>query len=619
MCGIIGIVSANSPIENKSWLMLARDTMIHRGPDDFGEWWSRDNKVGLGHRRLSIIDISSSGHQPMLDSQEKVSIVFNGEIYNYLDLKNKLIKKGYSFKSSSDTEVILYAYLEWGIEFLNHLNGMFAICLYDIEKNKIFIARDRAGEKPLFYKFENGLLKFASELKALLINNASENKINYDSFDCFLYMGFVPGNRSIIENINKLPAAHYLEFDLNSNLLKKTKYWNIPNFNNNILESKFLIKELEFLLEDSVKKQMVADVSVGVLLSGGLDSSLITAMAARTSSKIKTFTVRFPGYSQFDETKHARLISNYFNTEHIELVATEATIELMPILAKQFDEPIIDSSMIPTYLVSKLIRNHCTVALGGDGGDELFGGYGHHSRLIKLHQNFKSFPIGLRSAISKISENILPSGFKGKNWLQSLSIDLENKVPLIATYFDKKIRNHILSNSNLPLIAEQIWNERTSNNKDLLQRVTRMDFENYLPEDILVKVDRASMINSLEIRAPFLDHRIIEFAYSHIPSNLKATSTDRKILLKMLAKSILPKEFDYNRKQGFSIPLSSWITSGPWLKYFEDILLSSNDTIFDKNEVLKLFKGHKNGRSNGERLFSLVLFELWRKEYKIIF
>ena len=169
MCGIIGIVSANSPIENKSWLMLARDTMIHRGPDDFGEWWSRDNKVGLGHRRLSIIDISSSGHQPMLDSQEKVSIVFNGEIYNYLDLKNKLIKKGYSFKSSSDTEVILYAYLEWGIEFLNHLNGMFAICLYDIEKNKIFIARDRAGEKPLFYKFENGLLKFASELKALLI------------------------------------------------------------------------------------------------------------------------------------------------------------------------------------------------------------------------------------------------------------------------------------------------------------------------------------------------------------------------------------------------------------------------------------------------------------------
>ena len=342
-------------------------------------------------------------------------------------------------------------------------------------------------------------------------------------------------------------------------------------------------------------------------------------MAARSSSKIKTFTIRFPGYSQYDETKHARLIANYFNTEHIELIASEATVDLLPLLAKQFDEPIIDSSMVPTYLVSKLIKNHCTVALGGDGGDELFGGYGHHSRLLNLQEKIGFVPKGIRSNVAKIAENYLPVGFKGRNWLQGLDIDLQNSLPLIASYFDRSIRNKIILNRHLPLSAESIRQCRIPITKDILQRATRMDFENYLPEDILVKVDRASMINSLEVRAPFLDYRLIEFAYSKVPSRLKATKLDKKILLKNLAKQILPKEFDYSRKQGFSIPLSSWLNGGPWLKYFEEVLLSSNDPIFDKKEVLKLINGQKAGRSNSERLFALVLFELWRKEYEISF
>lgn len=619
MCAIIGVASTKNVSFAKDWLKTGRDTMIHRGPDDYGEWWSKDELVGLGHRRLSIIDITSGGHQPMLDTSENLSIVFNGEIYNYIELKELLVKKGYEFRSSSDTEVLLNAYLEWGINFLQHLNGMFSFCIYDIRKKRIFIARDRSGEKPLFYYLKNGILKFSSELKAILKDENLEKKLDLDSFDCFLSMGFVPGMRSIIESVNKLPPAHYLEFNLENGNIEITKYWNLPEFINCDIDEQDLLKELDFLLEDSVNKQMVADVQVGVLLSGGVDSSIITAMAARSSSKIKTFTISFPGYSQYDETKHARLIANYFDTEHIELIASEATVDLLPLLAKQFDEPIIDSSMVPTYLVSKLIKNHCTVALGGDGGDELFGGYGHHSRLLNLQEKIAYVPKVIRSNVAKIAENILPVGFKGRNWLQGLDVDLQNSLPLIASYFDRSIRNKIILNRHLPLSAESIRQCRIPITKDILQRATRMDFENYLPEDILVKVDRASMINSLEVRAPFLDYRLIEFAYSKVPSRLKATKLDKKILLKNLAKQILPKEFDYSRKQGFSIPLSSWLNGGPWLKYFEEILLSSNDSLFDKKEVLKLINGQKAGRSNSERLFALVLFELWRKEYKISF
>lgn len=616
MCGIIGIASLEYPIQNRTWLKLARDTMEHRGPNDAGEWWSEDNKVGLGHRRLSIIDLSSAGHQPMHDVSLNLTISFNGEIYNFIELRNTLKSLGFEFNTTTDTEVILNGYRAWGKEVLNKLNGMFSFCIYDHKKNSLFIARDRAGEKPLYYQLKNNIFKFSSELKGLLINQNC--LINYESFDCFLSMGYVPGELSIIDGVKKLPPAHFLELDLNSGNFFVEKYWELPEFSNKNIDEIELISTLEELLSDSVNKQMVADVSLGVLLSGGLDSSIITALAARSNNEIKTFTVRFPGYSQFDETKHARLISNYFSTNHIELDAADAKVEILPMLAKQFDEPIIDSSMIPTYLVSNLIKEHCTVALGGDGGDELFGGYGHYSRLITLKDKSKYINPLIRKYVGKLSENILPIGFKGRNWLQAMNTDFNSGLPLIASYFDKKTRNRLIENK-LSHNAELIREDRIPFSKDILQRATRTDFENYLPEDILVKVDRASMLNSLEIRAPFLDYRVIEFAFSKVPSNLKATATEKKIILKKLAKLILPKEFDYNRKQGFSIPLSEWLKNGPWINYFEEILLSNEESIFDKSLIIKMIKGQKSGRSNSERLFALVLFELWRKEYEIKF
>jgi asparagine synthase (glutamine-hydrolysing) len=616
MCGIVGIASKVN-IDNYSWLNGARDTMIHRGPDDAGEWWSDNGNIGLGHRRLSIIELSNAGHQPMLDFYNRYVITFNGEIYNFQELRIILINLGFIFNTYTDTEVILNGYRAWGPEVLSKLNGMFAFCIYDIEKNSLFIARDRAGEKPLFYSLVNNVFKFSSELKALLFKQT--NYVNYDSFDCYLSMGFVPGNLSIVKGVNKLPPAHFLQFDLNSGELEIRRYWQIPEFNNQKIDEDELIFTLDELLNDTIKKQLVADVPIGVLLSGGLDSSLITAFAARSKKDLKTFTVRFPGYSQFDETKHARLISNHFNTNHIELDAADATVDILPLLAKQFDEPIIDSSMIPTYLVSNLIKSHCTVALGGDGGDELFGGYNHYSRLLMLENKLKFIHPIIRKNAAIFSEIFLPLGFKGRNWMQGLNIDFSTGLPLIASYFDKLTRKKLLNNNQLTLNAELIRQGRIPITQDIIQRSTRTDFENYLPEDILVKVDRASMLNSLEIRAPFLDYRIIEFAFSRIPTSLKANTSNKKIILKKLAKKLLPNEFDFNRKQGFSIPLSEWLKRGSWINYFEDVLLSDNDTIFDKKLVLQMINGQKNGRSNSERLFALVLFELWRKEYNIKF
>ncbi len=320
---------------------------------------------------------------------------------------------------------------------------------------------------------------------------------------------------------------------------------------------------------------------------------------------------------KLDETEHARLIAQHFCTEHIELAAEPTSADLLPILAHQFDEPIADSSIIPTFLVSRLVRQHCTVALGGDGGDELFAGYGHYSRFLWMYENLGFIPRCMRQFISKMSEHILPPGIKGKNFLQSLSVDLRNGIPLFTNHFDRSIRRSLMRDySQYKSVAEQIYAQRVPLQQDLLQRATRMDFENYLVEDILVKVDRDSMINSLELRAPFLDYRIIEFAFGKVPSHLKATIHDKKILLKRLATRILPPEFDKKRKQGFSIPLADWLKTGPFRDLFWDTL-TTKDCIFNISTIKTLLNGQDNGRSNGERLFSLVLFELWRKEYDI--
>lgn len=618
MCGIIGVASSRGEIINREWIKVGRDTMYHRGPDACGEWWSTDRKVGLGHRRLAILELTNAGDQPMIDPNTGNAVIFNGEIYNFKELKSILLKEGYSFRTNSDTEVLLASYNKWGFDCVNKFNGMFAFALYDNQKKTIFLSRDRAGEKPLYYYLENNILTFASELKPFLLQKNKKYKIDRNALDCYLTMGYIPGDMCILSGFYKLKPAHSLLFDTLSGDIKTWEYWEIPSFekSNFSTNTNDLTDELESLLESAVQLQLTADVPIGVLLSGGVDSSLITAMASRSSNKVKTFTIGFPGYGQNDETTHAKLISDHFGTEHIVLDAEMPNSDLIIRLAKQFDEPMVDSSMIPTYMVSNLVKKYCTVALGGDGGDELFGGYTTHRSFLNLSQKFQHFPLNVRKLIAKIAKESLPVGFKGRNYLMNVGLDFDKDIPVFSEIFDSSFRKKLLS-SNGFTFAEEIRKNLTSSDFDLIQRLTRTDFKNYLPEDILVKVDRASMMNSLEIRAPFLDHRLIEFAYSKVPTSLKTSTNDQKIILKKLAKKLLPQEFDFQRKQGFSIPIYGWLKkSGSFRDLFWSVL-NDSDCIFDKKAIRSLLEGQDKGYSNGERIFALVLFELWRKEYSL--
>jgi asparagine synthase (glutamine-hydrolysing) len=620
MCGIIGIASVR-PVQKRDWLLAGRDAMTHRGPDDAGLWWSGTGQVGLAQRRLSIIDLSPAGHQPMHDLTGQFTIVFNGEIYNFDDLRKELTGLGVVFVSHSDTEVILSAYKVWGTECLAKLNGMFAFAIYDAVKQTMFLARDRAGEKPLYIFYADDELRFASELKGLLEDRSLPRRINRDSLDCYLSFGSTPGERCILEGFTKLPPAHAQLFDLKTGKHKTWRYWQLPALDEAMTDRTTsdadLLHELEQLLEDSVRRQLVADVPVGILLSGGVDSSLVTALAVRSSSNVQTYSIGFPGYGEYDETKHARLVANHFGTKHTELVPEPTGADLLFRLARQYDEPMVDSSMIPTFLVSQLVRQHCTVALGGDGGDELFGGYGHYSRLLWLQTRLGRVPQSLRRVVSVTAEKFLPVGLRGRNWLQGLGENLNTGLPLISSLFDQTTRRQLMAAyPEWSTQAEGILSQRMPTHPDLIQRATRMDFGNYLAEDILVKVDRASMLNSLEVRAPFLDYRVIEFAYGKVPTRLKTTVTDKKIILKQLCQKLLPPEFDRQRKQGFSIPLAQWLKGGELRELFYDVL-GRADGLFDKKTVVSLLKGQDHGRGNSQRLFALVLFELWRREYEV--
>ncbi len=623
MCGIVG-VAAQSTQSDRSWLSAGRDAMIHRGPDDAGEWWSADGRVGLAHRRLAVVDLTPAAHQPMHSCRGGLTIVFNGEIYNFSELRAELKALGHCFRSHSDTEVILEAYDRWGVECLSHFNGMFAFALFDERKQQVFLARDRAGEKPLFLYHVPGELRFASELKALMVDPRLPRRISAEALDCYLAIGFVPGDRCMLQGFAKLPPAHAMTFSLLSGKTHTWRYWRLPEARAlstsaviSPAQSEALLVELENLLQDSVRRQLVADVPVGIMLSGGVDSSLITAMAARVNPKVKTFTIGFPGHGAQDETEHARLIARHFATEHIELMAEPATADLMPLLARQFDEPMVDSSMLPTFLVSRLMRQHCTVALSGDGGDELFGGYGHYSRLLWMCSRTGSIPLPLRRALALGAEKLLPVGIKGRDWLLNLSTDLQHGLPLFARIFDATTRRRLMSDSLWSTPADALIQALVPLNSDPLLRATSMDFQNYLAEDILVKVDRASMLNSLEVRAPLLDSRLIEFAFGKVPSQLKATQHEKKILLKRLTERLLPPGFDRQRKQGFSIPLAKWLEAGPFRELFWSVL-TDPQCLFDRHTVQGLLRGQDQGRSNSERLFALVQFELWRREYAII-
>ena len=600
-----------------------RDTMRHRGPDETGIWVSGDRAAGLAHTRLAIIDLSPGGHQPMADESGLLQIVFNGEIYNYLDLRAELEARGHRFRTSSDTEVILEAYRAWGTDCLNRLNGMFAFALYDSETSRLFLARDRAGEKPLFYAHRGGKLFFASELKALMASSFLPRNLDLDSLQDYLAYGYVIGNKCILEGVKKLPPGSAMTYDVKRDYLHLWKYWELPfPSGTSRYSDEELVGKFEALLTDSVRRQLVADVPVGILLSGGIDSSLITALAAGIGGKpVKTFTIVFPQDKAYDEGPYARLIADHFGTTHTELEGRESSADLFPTLAAQFDEPIADSSMVPTYLVSSLIRQHATVALGGDGGDELFGGYGHYKLLERKAHWQRRTPKLIQQCVGVAATAFLPVGFKGRNYLAGFRAPARASISHTNLFFNGKARKRLLAplvraGWNVDARPEEYKNLLFPGRDSLIQQATATDFMTYLPDDILVKVDRASMLASLEVRAPFLDYRIVEFAFRNVPDNLRATRHGLKLLPRLLAKKLLPPSFNLDRKQGFSVPMKKWF-SRDWGNSMISVLREADPRLFNRDVIEELISGQRKGFANGHRLFALTMFELWRRHYKI--
>ena len=622
MCGIVGIAAA-VPASNRINLEMMRDTMRHRGPDDCGLWESADGRVAFGHRRLAIIDLSPGGHQPMSDTTGGICIVFNGELYNYRDLRSELEGSGHSFKTASDTEVILAAYRAWGIDCLDRFNGMFAFGLYDTAQRRVFLARDRAGEKPLFYAHLPDRLLFASELKALMTDPTFPRVLDPESLNFYLTYGYVPGERCILKQVRKLAPGHALTYGVDTGVLRSWSYWKLPPPAPSIQASTpALVDELDSLLADSVRLRLVADVPVGVLLSGGIDSSLVTALAARVSSQpVKTFTIAFPGHGTYDESSYARLVARHFGTEHVELAAEPATVKLLPELAKQFDEPMADSSMVPTFLVSRVIRDHAKVALGGDGGDELFGGYAHYSWMQRQERFRRYVPSVLRGLVGTVAARVMPVGLKGRNHLIGSTADLPYSIAHVNVYFDRwtraKLFKPLQSGTSMGNGRPEAYRAGLCDHRhSVLRQATEADFKSTMVDAYLVKVDRASMLASLEVRAPWLDHRIVEFAFGRVPDALRATETERKILPRLLAQRLLPSTLDLTRKQGFSMPLATWF-QGEWGSYIEDVLSQADSHLFDPTVIQSLIVGQRRGLANTARLFALTMFELWRREYRV--
>ncbi len=578
--------------------------------------------MALAHRRLATIDLSAGGHQPMEDVNGGCCIVFNGEIYNYQEIRHELEVASHQFRTASDTEVILAAYREWGVDCLKRLNGMFAFALYDRRRQQLFIARDRAGEKPLFYSHLSGPFMFASELKALMADPSLPRELDLTAFQYYLAYGYVPGERCILKGVHKIGAGQALLYDINNDQIRSWRYWDLPTPFGQSSSPEALEEELETLLLDSVRLRMTADVPVGILLSGGLDSSLITAMAARVSPQpVKTFTISFPGHGSYDEGPYAKLVADHFKTDHMELVAEPASVKLLPDLARQYDEPMADSSMVPTYLVSRLVRQYATVALGGDGGDELFGGYPHYSWIQQQERIRRFIPKPLRTAVGYAAAQWMPVGFKGRNYLIGATADLQMSIAHVNLYFDHVTRARLLA----PLVGQgaflhdapeayrrQLCNSASSG----LRQASEADFRTTMVDAYLVKVDRASMLASLEVRVPMLDHRLIEFAFGKVPDSLKATTSERKILLRRMAARLLPRTLDLNRKQGFSLPLASWL-KGEWGAFMRDVLEDADSRLFDRRVIRSLLDGQQRGMSNSARLFALTMFELWRREYQV--
>lgn len=613
MCGIYGLIQRDGSIDATK-LARQRDLLTHRGPNDEGSWVSPDGRTGLAHRRLSILDLTAAGHQPMTSRDGRFTIVFNGEIYNHHEIRAELEKAGRTFHTGTDSEVLLGAYIAWGEACLERFNGMFAFVIHDAGNActppAVFMARDRAGKKPLYYAFDGHRLEFASELKAI----SQRGELSFGALNFYLALGYVPHDHCIIEGVKKLPPAHAARLDLSTFEFRVHRYWSLPdNRPESGVDGQSLADEAGKLIEDATRLRLEADVPVGVLLSGGLDSSLVVAAAAHVSAvPVRTFTVTLPG-SALDESFHARQVARYFGTDHHELALGNTGLDVLGDIAAFIDEPIADSSLIPTFLVSRLTRQHVTVALGGDGGDELFGGYNDYPTSLADQHRLGWLPQSALAFAANAASR-LPAGVRGRNRIASLRGGPLQQMIWGRPYFDIALRQRILSRDAIATLGgeldapERFLIGLYETGSDAVDSMTRTHFGSVLPDDFLVKVDRMSMAVSLEMRAPLLDHRLMEFAFGRIPSEWKVKGRETRRVQKILASRWLPPELDVLRKQGFSIPLNEWLraSNGVELKQVRNHL----PACINQNEVDGLLAGHAKGRANGGRLFALLLLAI---------
>src|ERR1700733_6359903 len=618
MCGIVGYASCPGALTGEL-LAVMRDKITHRGPDAAGIWSASDGSVVLGHRRLAILDLSATGSQPMENSNGTSVVVFNGEIYNHGELRRELAAGGARFAGRSDTEVLLAAYDAWGEQCVERLRGMFAFVIYDQIRKALFMARDRAGEKPLYWAEHRGGLVFASELKALMADPEFPRRLSPEGLAYYLSFGYVPGNQCILQGVHKLMPAHCLTWPLGG-VPAIRRYWDIPPArSDDICSVEELTDELQRLLTCAVSEQLVADVPLAVLLSGGIDSSLVTAIAARTSKhRVRTFTVTLPDHPQLDERRFARTVAEYLHTDHVELPLDQSSVDLIQKLATQYDEPIADSSMIPTYLLAKTVSQHCKVVLGGDGGDELFGGYLAYQSVLSRDRLHRHLPRAARALVAAIAKRVLPPGARGRNTLMALEGTTADGIAQSALWTDYTDLGRVSSwlARRLPEHPPKLWRRSlVETARGLPGAAMAADFRSYLPEDILVKVDRASMLCSLEVRAPFLDRRVVDFAYQRVPNRLRVTLNERKILLKHLARRLLPPSLDIDRKQGFTIPILQWL-SPRIVEAWRDDCREQIQSVLSANAASRLVNRRRN-LATEHGLYAVIMLTSWMREYSV--
>ncbi len=613
MCGIAGIFDLHGGPVEQADLVRMSDAMIHRGPDEAG--FHLTGSLGLAMRRLSVIDVEG-GSQPVRNEDGTVWVVFNGEIYNFRELRRELETAGHVFETHTDTEVIAHLYEEHGVSCVEHLRGMFAFALWDARRRQLLVARDRLGVKPLYWSEGTGRLLFASELKAILELPEVERRLNWGSVDHLFTFLTTPSRESIVEGVHKLEPGHLLVASASAGI-RLHRYWT-PRFepDRGRPESHF-IEGVRGLLEESVRLRLVSDVPLGAFLSGGLDSSAVVATMARLMDQpVKTFSIGF-AESDFNELAHAQRVARQFGSDHHELVVQPDVVDVLEDIAWYLDEPFGDSSAIPTYLVSKMAAEHVTVVLSGDGGDELFGGY---EKYRIEGQEREALPAAARTVLRALG-SLMPDGMKGGNFVRHHGLNDGERYLDAQTLFREGQKRSLFEPEAYAALAagDTARNEAMailSGRLHWLSERQLLDLERSLPLDILTKVDRMSMAHSLESREPLLDHKLVEFAGT-IPPEMQIKNGTGKYILKQAMRGVLPDEVIDRRKQGFGIPLGHWFR-GRLSGFLRDLLLSGralNRGIFQKTYLVKLIERHEAGRDLGLELWTLISFELWCRAF----